>query len=80
LHGLRKNFITVLHSAGVTPDRIAQLVGHERGSMALDVYSAGVDIKKLARDAGKVTVGKRVDALVAERIVGIVNTHQGSAR
>jgi hypothetical protein len=28
--------------------RIQQIIGHEQGSLALDVYSAGVDLKKLA--------------------------------
>ncbi len=67
-HGLRKNFITSLHNAGVTVDRIAQVVGHERGSLALDVYSAGVDLKKLAKDVRKVTFGSPVDSAVSARI------------
>jgi integrase len=71
-HGLRKNFVTALHNLGVTPDRIAQIVGHERGSLALDRYSGGVDITKLAREVKKVTFGSRVDSLVTERIVEMV--------
>lgn len=67
-HGLRKNLVTSLHNQGVVQDRIQQIIGHEHGSLALDVYSDGIELKRLAKDVKKVTFGKQVDTLVSARI------------
>lgn len=47
-HSLRKNFVTALDQAAVTASDIAALVGHGRGSLALNVYSSGPGLRRLS--------------------------------
>ncbi|ASN87069.1 tyrosine-type recombinase/integrase [Pectobacterium versatile] len=48
-HSLRGMFITILDRAGVQEDRIAQIVGHERGKTeSLKTYSSGAELAELA--------------------------------
>ena len=37
-HSLRKTFVTCIENLGVSKNHISQLMGHEDGNMALDVY------------------------------------------
>lgn len=57
----------------MTQDCVQQIIWQECGSLALEVYSLGFDLKKLAREVRKVGYGKRVDSLVAERIEEVVD-------
>lgn len=48
-HSIRKTVITQLHRAGVQGPLIAELVGHETGTVTFDVYSQGASTaQKLA--------------------------------
>ncbi|MFY0730153.1 tyrosine-type recombinase/integrase [Pseudomonas sp. NFX15] len=48
-HSIRKTVITQLHRAGVQGPLIAELVGHETGTVTFDVYSQGASaLQKLA--------------------------------
>jgi integrase len=67
-HDLRSTFITALQQADVPPLTIQQLVGHKSGSVTFDTYSAGVKPARLQKEVAKVTHGRRVDRLVAEKI------------
>jgi len=44
-HSLRKNFTTRMENFGDLKNHIDQLLGHDDGSNALDVYSGGLAIK-----------------------------------
>lgn len=45
-HSIRKTVITQLHRAGVTGPIIAELVGHETGTVTYDVYSEGASAQQ----------------------------------
>lgn len=54
-------------------ERQAYPYGHKRPSLALGTYSAGQEAKRLQADVREVTYGKRVDRLVSERIVELLD-------
>lgn len=49
-HSFRRWFISRMEQAGVEEELIAAIVGHKRGSITLDVYSEGPDMRR-AREA-----------------------------
>jgi integrase len=61
-HSFRRNVITVLENAGVGQTPIARFVGHKVGTMAGDIYSAGMAEKVALEVARKVLYGKAVEA------------------
>ena len=53
-----------MENAGVPKNHITQLMGHEDGNMALDVYSGGLAIEPLRKSMNKLSYGKEVDNLI----------------
>lgn len=53
-HSFRRWFISRAEQAGVEEDLINAIVGHKRGSIALDVYSEGPVMKRARRAVAKV--------------------------
>ncbi|WP_090387890.1 tyrosine-type recombinase/integrase [Pseudomonas anguilliseptica] len=45
-HSFRGTVITQLEQAGVSPLAITSIVGHKRGSITFDVYSAGASLRQ----------------------------------
>ena len=45
-------------------NHISQLMGHEDGNMALDVYSGGLAIEPLRESIEKLGYGEEVDSLI----------------
>lgn len=43
-HSIRKTVVTQLHRAGIPQPLIAELVGHEQGTVTMDVYSQGASM------------------------------------
>jgi len=43
-HSIRKTVVTQLHQAGIPQPLIAELVGHEAGTVTMDVYSQGASM------------------------------------
>lgn len=52
-HSLRNIFATRMENLGVPRNHISQLMGHEDGNMALDVYSGGLAIGPLLHSVNK---------------------------
>ena len=52
-HSLRNTFATRMENLGVPRNHISQLMGHEDGNMALDVYSGGLAIEPLLQSVNK---------------------------
>ena len=76
-HSLRNTFIHQCENAGV-PENVAKLiVGHSRQSQTFGGYSPGVNDRVLQRETRKVSYGKRVDGLVAERIGELTEVSKG---
>ena len=67
-HSLRNTFSTRMENNGVPRNHISQLMGHEDGNMALDVYSGGLAIEPLRESISKLTYGTEVDSLVKNSI------------
>ena len=44
-------------------NHISQLMGHEDGNMALDVYSGGLAIEPLRKSMEKLSYGEEIDSL-----------------
>ena len=63
-HSLRNTFATRMENLGVPKNHISQLMGHEDGNMALDVYSGGLAIEPLRESITKLTYGSEIDSLV----------------
>ena len=63
-HSLRNTFSTRLENLGIPSNHISQLMGHEDGNMALDVYSGGLAIEPLRKSIPKLTYGSELDSLV----------------
>jgi len=60
-HSLRNTFITRMENLGIPRNHISQLIGHEDGNMALDVYSGGLAIEPLRESINKLTYGSGMD-------------------
>ena len=63
-HSLRNTFATRMENLGVPKNHISQLMGHEDGNMALDVYSGGLAIEPLREAIGKLSYGEAVEKLL----------------
>ena len=63
-HSLRNTFATRMENLGVPRNHISQLMGHEDGNMALDVYSGGLAIEPLRESIGKLSYGEAVEKLL----------------
>ena len=53
-----------MENLGIPSNHISQLMGHEDGNMALDVYSGGLAIEPLRESITKLTYGSEIDSLV----------------
>ena len=60
-HSLRNTFATRMENLGVPKNHISQLMGHEDGNMALDVYSGGLAIEPLRESMRKLSYGEEID-------------------
>ena len=63
-HSLRNTFATRMENLGVPKNHISQLMGHEDGNMALDVYSGGLAIEPLRESMRKLGYGEAVEKLL----------------
>ena len=63
-HSLRNTFATRMENLGVPKNHISQLMGHEDGIMALDVYSGGLAIEPLRKSIQKISFGNDVNTLI----------------
>ena len=53
-----------MENLGIPRNHISQLMGHEDGNMALDVYSGGLAIEPLRESINKLTYGSGMDLLI----------------
>ena len=53
---------------------ISQILGHEDGNMALDVYSGGLAIEPLRESINKLTYGSGMDLLIKKLVICLKNT------
>ena len=53
-----------MENTGVPRNHISQLMGHEDGNMALDVYSGGLAIEPLRKSIQKISFGNDVNTLI----------------
>ena len=60
-HSLRNTFATRMENLGVPKNHISQLMGHEDGNMALDVYSGGLAIEPLRKSMEKLSYSKEIE-------------------
>ena len=67
-HSLRNTFSTRMENLGIPSNHLSQLMGHEDGNMALDVYSGGLAIEPLRESISKLTYGTEVDSLAKNSI------------
>lgn len=56
-HSLRNTFATRMENIGIPRNLISQLMGHENGNMALDVYSGGFENVPLKYSISKLNYG-----------------------
>ena len=56
-HSFRNTFTTRMENFGVPENHINQLLGHNDGNIALDVYSGGLAIEPLRESMGKLNYG-----------------------
>ena len=63
-HSLRNTFTTRMENLGIPRNHISQLIGHEDGNMALDVYSGGLAIEPLRESINKLTYKLDADFLI----------------
>lgn len=63
-HTLRNTFATRMENLGIPRNHISQLMGHEDGNMALDVYSGGLAIEPLRDSINKLTYGVEIEVLM----------------
>ena len=61
---MRNTFTTRMENLGVPTNHINQLLGHEDGSLALDVYSGGLAIEPLKESMGKLIYGVKVVSII----------------
>ena len=60
-HSLRNTFATRMENLGIPRHHISQILGHEDGNMALDVYSGGLAIEPLRERINKLTYGYKIE-------------------
>ena len=65
-HSLRNTLTTRMENAGVPRNHISQLMGHEDGNMALDVYSGGLAIEPLRKSMGKLSYGEFIHLIISK--------------
>ena len=53
-----------MENLGIPRNHISQLMGHEDGNMALDVYSGGLAIEPLRDSINKLTYGEEIEVLM----------------
>ena len=53
-----------MENLGIPRNHISQLIGHEDGNMALDVYSGGLAIEPLKQSINKLTYGDKFEFLI----------------
>ena len=63
-HSLRNTFSTRLENLGIPSNHISQLMGHEDGNMALDVYSGGLAIEPLLQSVNKLHYHFAIDNIL----------------
>jgi Site-specific recombinase XerD len=63
-HSLRNTFATRMENLGVPKNHISQLLGHEDGNMALDVYSGGLAIEPLRESIGKLIYEDKICEII----------------
>jgi integrase len=63
-HCLRKSFIGHMERAGVQLNVMQQIVGHDKGSLALGTYSGGLELETLKETVEKVDYGDEVARLL----------------
>ena len=63
-HSLRNTFATRLENLGIQKNHISQLMGHEDGNMALDVYSGGLAIEPLRESIGKLIYKDKICEII----------------
>jgi len=62
-HSFRNTFTTRMENFGVPENHINQLLGHDDGSIALDVYSGGLAIEPLRKSMEKLSYGYGEDKI-----------------
>ena len=60
-HSFMNTFATRMENIGVPKNHISQLMGHEDGNMALDVYSGGLAIEPLRESMRKLSYSKEIE-------------------
>ena len=73
-HSLRNTFTTRMENLGIPRNHISQILGHEDGNMALDVYSGGLAIEPLRESINKLTYGSGMDLLIKKLVICLKNT------
>ena len=73
-HSLRNTFTTRMENLGIPRNHISQILGHEDGNMALDVYSGGLAIDPLRESINKLTYGSGMDLLIKKLVICLKNT------
>ena len=68
-HSLRNTFATRMENLGVPKNHISQLMGHEDGNMALDVYSGGLAIEPLRESMRKLSYGEEINNHLIKDII-----------
>ncbi len=63
-HSLRNTFTTRMENLGIPRNHISQILGHEDGNMALDVYSGGLAIEPLRESINKLNYGSKVELMI----------------
>ena len=63
-HSIRNTFVTRMVNLGIPRNHISQLMGHEDGNMALDVYSGGLAIEPLRESINKMNYGSKLESLI----------------
>ena len=66
-HSLRNTFATRMENLSVPRNNISQLMGHEDGNMALDVYSDGLAIEPLRKSISKLNYGDLVEKFIQSK-------------
>ena len=59
-----------MENTGVPRNHISQLMGHEDGNMALDVYSGGLAIEPFKESIGKMSYEEEIDNHLIRDIIG----------
>ena len=71
-HSLRNTFATRMENLGVPKNHISQLMGHEDGNMALDVYSGGLAIEPLRESIMKLNYLEKINQIIQKMTIKII--------